>query len=352
MRLPPAERSGWRCAAAAAVLLFMPGCAGIGYYLQSIDGQLQMNAARRPIAEVIADPATPESLKQKLARAAAIRQFASSELQLPDNGSYTSYADLKRPFVVWNVFAAEEFSVEPRRWCFPVAGCVAYRGYFSKAAADDFARALRDEGLEVRVGGVPAYSTLGWFDDPLLNTFIHYPEYELARLIFHELAHQLAYVKGDSEFNESFAVAVEIAGVERWIAQHGDAAMREGAARTRARRARFAALVSDARDRLQKLYRLNIAPELMRERKAAVFADLQRDYQSLKTEWGGYAGYDIFFDGINNANLASFSLYNALVPALQNLLAQKGGDLGAFYAEVRRLAKLPKSERDAVLAAP
>jgi predicted aminopeptidase len=352
MRLLPAERSGWRCVAAAAVLLLAPGCAEIGYYMQSIEGQLQLNAARQPVAAVIADPATPQSLKQKLERAAVIRQFASNELQLPDNDSYRSYADLKRPFVVWNVFATAEFSVEPRRWCFPFAGCVAYRGYFSKAAADDFARTLRDEGFEVRVGGVPAYSTLGWFDDPLLNTFIHYPEYELARLVFHELAHQVAYVKGDSEFNESFAVAVEIAGVERWIAQHGDAAMRDGAARTRARRAQFAALVSDARDRLQKLYRLKIAPELMRERKAAVFAGLQRDYGKLKTEWGGYAGYDIFFDGINNAHLASFSLYNALVPALQRLLAEKDGDLGAFYAEVRRLAKLPKDERDAALAAP
>ena len=194
--------------AMAAMLLLLSGCADVGYYLQSINGQLQLNAARRPVEQLMADADTPGLLKARLKRAAEIRRFASEELHLPDNGSYRAYADLKRPFVVWNVFAASEFSVEPRRWCFPVAGCVAYRGYFAKDAADAYASTLRADGFDVHVAGIPAYSTLGWFDDPLLNTFIQYPEYELARLIFHELAHQVAYVKGDSEFNESFAMAV------------------------------------------------------------------------------------------------------------------------------------------------
>jgi predicted aminopeptidase len=339
-----------RYVVASVTLLLVSGCTNFGYYLQSIGGQLQLNSARQPVERVIADPATPELLKQRLARASVIRQFASSELHLPDNGSYRSFADIKRPFVVWNVFAAEEFSVEPREWCFPIAGCVSYRGYFSKDAADAYARELRTQGLEVRVGGVPAYSTLGWFDDPLLNTFIQYPEYEVARLIFHELAHQVAYVKGDSEFNESFAVAVENAGVDRWIAQRGDATMQTNAARTRERRAQFAELVIGARDRLARLYLLRIAPAAMRERKAEIFAKLQSDYARLKLEWGGFSGYDAFFNGANNAHLASISIYHALLPAMQRLLARQGGDLNAFYAEVRRLAVLPKGERDAALA--
>jgi len=337
---------------APALLLLVSGCADLGYYVQSINGQLHLNAARQPVAQVIADPATPELLKRRLERATAIRQFASEQLRLPDNGSYRSYADLKRPFVVWNVFATEEFSVEARKWCFPIAGCVGYRGYFAKERADDYAGTLRAEGLDVWVAGIPAYSTLGWFDDPLLNTFIQYPEYELARLIFHELAHQVAYAKGDSEFNESFAVAVETEGVDRWIAAHGDAAMHADAARARGRREQFSALILGTRERLAKLYLERIAPDAMRGRKAGLFAEMQRDYARLKQEWGGFAGYDAFFKDANNAQLASFTIYRALLPAMQRLLARQNGDLAAFYTEVRRLAALPKSERDAALAAP
>ncbi len=338
--------------AAAMLLLLLSGCADLGYYLQSINGQLQLNAARQPVESVLADPAAPDLLKRRLERASAIRQFASSELHLPDNGSYRSYADLKRPFVVWNVFAATEFSIEARQWCFPFAGCVGYRGYFSQEAAEAYGASLQAEGLDVRVGGVPAYSTLGWFDDPLLNTFIQYPEYELARLIFHELAHQVIYVKGDTEFNESFASAVENAGVDRWITQHGDAAMQAAAVRTRERRVQFAALVLGARERLAGLYRLRIAPGEMRMRKAEMFAELQRDYAQLKQQWGGFSGYDAFFEHANNAQLASFSLYHALLPAMQRLLARQNDDFAAFFAEVRRLAALPKNERDAALAMP
>jgi hypothetical protein len=346
------ERRTLRIGLALLALLMISGCAELGYYLQSIDGQMRLNAARQPLEQLIADPATPNALRQRLERAAEMRHFASLELHLPDNGSYRSFADLKRPFVVWNVFAAEEFSTEPRRWCFPFAGCVGYRGYFSKADADAFAAGLRTQGFDVHVGGVPAYSTLGWFDDPFLNTFINYPDYELARLIFHELAHQVAYVKGDSEFNESFAVAVEIEGVERWIRRHGDAAMSADAARARQRRLQFSALVIEARERLKALYALRIAPEVMRERKATVFAELRNDYSKLRQSWGGYAGYDRFFENINNANLASFSIYQARLPDMQRLLARKEGDLAAFYAEIQRLAGLSKTGRDAELAAP
>jgi predicted aminopeptidase len=341
-----------RSITASMLLIAVSGCADLGYYLQSIDGQMQLNAARRPLAEVIGDAESSPSLKQKLTRAAAIRDFASRELKLPDNGSYRSYADLKRPFVVWNVFAAEEFSIEPQRWCFPFAGCVGYRGYFSKEAAEAFAATLRAEGLEVQVAGIPAYSTLGWFDDPLLNTFMHYPDYELARLLFHELAHQIVYVKDDAEFNESFAVAVESAGLERWLAQDGEAALREGAARAQEWRRGFNALVRGARDALAALYRSRVAPEAMRERKAAIFSQLKSDYAELKKSWGGFAGYDVFFDNINNAQLAAHSIYNLQLSAMQRLLARTPDDFAAFYAAVRRLAEMPKAERDAALAGP
>jgi predicted aminopeptidase len=317
-----------------------------------IAGARRCAAQSWPIERFLADPALDPKLKAQLERAVRIRDYASRELGLPDNRSYRSYADLARPFVVWNVFAAAEFSVEPKQWCFPFAGCVGYRGYFSKADADAFAAGLRTQGFDVHVGGVPAYSTLGWFDDPFLNTFINYPDYELARLIFHELAHQVAYVKGDSEFNESFAVAVEIEGVERWIRRHGDAAMSADAARARQRRLQFSGLVIEARERLKALYALRIAPDVMRERKVTVFAELRNDYSKLRQSWGGYAGYDRFFENINNANLASFSIYKARLPDMQRLLARKEGDLAAFYAEIQRLAGLSKTGRDAELAAP
>ena len=341
------RRIEWRFARAlaAAALIALSGCAELGYYWQAVEGQLSINAAREPVTRVMADPQTPPALKARLAQATAIRDFASRELALPDNDSYRSYADLKRPYVVWNVFAAEEFSVTPRQWCFPFAGCVAYRGYFAQAGAEAYAAELRAQGLEVYVAGVPAYSTLGWFDDPLLNTFINYPDAELARLIFHELAHQVVYVKGDSEFNESFAVAVERAGLARWLAAQGEAAPVAAVAQARERRVQFLAVVTAARDRLAALYRLRLAPDAMRARKGEVYAQLARDYAALKQQWKGYTGYDRFFEGINNATLASVVLYNARVPAFERLLAEKGGDLAAFYAAVQSIAALEPAQR-------
>ena len=341
-----------RLLAFVVVLLALGGCADSGYYLQSVRGQLEVNAARRPLDAALADEATSPALKQRLQRAAAIRSFAVDILKLPDNASYRSYADLQRPYVVWNVFAAGALTLEPQRWCFPLAGCVGYRGYFSHEAAAAFARGLRESGLDVHVAGVAAYSTLGWFDDPLLNTFIHYPDDELARLIFHELAHQVLYVPGDSEFNESFAVAVERAGLERWLAQEGDDALRAAAAQAASRRSAVSALLQAVRGELEALYRLRIAPDFMRERKAEILADAQQRYRALRAGWNGYAGYDAVFAGLNNAQLAAFSLYHAWLPALQRMFARAGGDFSAFYAEARRLAALPKAAREAQLAAP
>jgi predicted aminopeptidase len=322
------------------------GCSGVGYYWQSVSGQLDMWGRQRPVAEVIGDPATDETLRPKLARVEKIRDFASRELMLPDNASYRSYADLERPFAVWNVFAAPEFSVSPVQWCFPVAGCVAYRGYFDRAAAERFSAGLAAQGNDVYVGGVPAYSTLGYFADPLLNTFMHFPDVEIARLLFHELAHQVAYAPDDTVFNESFAVAVETEGTKRWIASTGDqAALADFERRQRAREA-FKQIVERCRRRLDALYRSGMAPDAMRTRKAEILEQMSREYRAFRDS-EGFAGYEHWFaQRPNNAQVASLVIYTQLVPAFQALLDREGGDLGRFYAAVKDLAALPKAQRN------
>jgi predicted aminopeptidase len=354
---PPLRR---RALPALAVLLIavltlggFGGCSTtLGYYWQALDGQMGLVREARPIGEVIEDPLTGEALKGKLERAREIRDFASRTLGLPDNGSYRTYADLRRRYVVWNVFATPEFSVEPREWCFLVAGCVGYRGYFGEADARAFANRLAKEGLDVYVGGVPAYSTLGWLDDPVLNTFIHYPETELARLIFHELSHQVVYAPGDSMFNESFAVTVENAGVERWVAERGTADQRAAFEAAQRRKRDFAELVAGYRERLAAAY---AAGERLSERRAAkalLREEMRADYARLKQVWGGFAGYDWWFEQpLNNAQLASVAIYTQLVPGFERLLQESQGDLPAFYAKVKALAKLPEAERRARLEA-
>ena len=327
------------------------GCVQVGYYWQSVDGQMEIVAKRQSITDLIANPATPAALKARLARVLEIRDFASRELSLPDNLSYRGYSDLRRQYVVWNVFAAEEFSVEARQWCFPIAGCVGYRGYFALAEAEAFATQQRRMGLDVFVGGVPAYSTLGWFDDPVLNTFVSYPEHELARLIFHELAHQTAYAKNDSEFNESFAVAVELEGVRRWIAAKGDGKMDADFESAQQRRKQFTDLILKYRSELASLYRSQLVPTAMRERKAAIYGAMKQDYQQLKAEGSGSAGYDRFFADPNNATLASIAIYHGLVPQFQRMMARHNGDLAAFYGEVKKLAALNKEQRIRLLSA-
>jgi len=337
---------------AATLLPLIGGCANVGYYWQSVSGQLEVWRRERPVAEVLADPAAAQALKDKLARVLEIRAFASRELGLPDNQSYRRYADLGRPFVVWNVFAAPEFSVEPLRWCLAFAGCVNYRGYFERAAAEQFAAELARQGHEVYIGGVPAYSTLGWFDDPVLSTFIHYLDVDIAQLVFHELAHQVAYAKDDTAFNESFAAVVEQEGVRRWVARAGDARQLEEFERNHRARTEFAQLVQKARGRLEALYRTRLAPEAMRERKSALLAALEAEYRELKAGWGGIDRYDRWFaQQPNNAQLASVGLYTQLAPAFEALLLRERGDLGRFYAAVKDLAALPADQRAARLAA-
>jgi predicted aminopeptidase len=340
-----------RTVAAALAACALTACATVEYYSQAVFGQFDVMRRSRPIDEVIADPSSPAAVKARLERLREIRAFAVKELGLPDNGSYRAYADLGRPYVVWNVFAAPPLSIDPVQSCFPIAGCVTYRGYYAQADADAHAAKLAAEGFDTYVGGVPAYSTLGWFDDPVLNTFIQYPDAELARLVFHELAHQVVYVKDDTAFNESFATAVELAGVERWLAVHGSDAERAAFERYQARRADFLNLLLQYRAKLAAAYKEQGADADKRAAKAAILAALQADYARMKVErWGGYAGYDRFFaKGVNNANLASVATYTQQVPAFKALLARENGDLARFYAAVRDLAKLPKAERTAAL---
>jgi predicted aminopeptidase len=342
---------------ASAAALALGGCANLGYYWQSATGHIRVMQAARSVDDWLADPATPRDLRQRLATAHRIRQFASRELGLPDNASYRRYADLHRAAAVWNVVAAPELSLKLKTWCFPVVGCVGYRGYYERADAEAEAAALRGGGYEVSLYGVPAYSTLGWMNwaggDPLLSTFIRYPEGELARLVFHELAHQVAYAGGDTEFNESFATAVERIGIGRWMAERAGPEARAEYERFDARRHDFQALTLRYRARLEALYAGPGDDAAKREGKAALMAEMRRDYAETKAgRWGGYAGYDAWFEHANNAALGVLAAYVGLVPQFERLFERDGRDFERFYADVKRLARLPKDERRATLAAP
>jgi len=345
-------------AVALAVAALISGCDTLGYYAQSVSGHLALVGSARPIDDWLADPAVDATLKERLVLARRIRDFAVSELDEPDNASYRRYADLKRPAAVWNVVAAPELSLKLRTWCFPVVGCVGYRGYYDLVGAQSFAAGLRAEGLETSVYAVPAYSTLGmlpldWFADPLLSTFIRYPEGELARIIFHELAHQIVYVPGDTVFNESFATAVERLGGERWLATHASAQAREDYARFDARRRDFRALTTKYRAALEALYASDLPDAEKRARKAELYAELQSDYRTMKQQrWDGFAGFDPWFERVNNAALGVLGAYNELVPGFMRLFEAEGRDFPRFYAEVRRIAALDREGRRAALAQP
>lgn len=341
-------------AAAWPIVALLTGCSvSPAYYWQAAGGQFELWRRAQPVERVIADPATPEKLRERLTLTQRIRAFAVTDLALPDGDSYRRYADLKRPYVLWNVFAAPPLSMDLHQWCLPVAGCVGYLGFFDKADAEARAAALRAQGLDVYVGGVPAYSTLGWFDDPLLNTFIGWPETELARLIFHELAHRKFYLKGDTAFNESYATAVEEEGVRRWMAQPGKAGLVASFERAQRMRDDFAALILKYRDALGQLYASDLPEADKLQRKQAIIAAMRDEYARIKVNrWNGFAGYDHWFgQDINNAALASVGLYRRWVPAFTALLHQEGDDMPRFFAAVKALAALPEAERERRLLA-
>jgi predicted aminopeptidase len=326
----------------------LSGCGTLGYYTQAMSGHFSLMSARVPIEQVLADPETTDFERDRLRVALQARAFAIEELGLPDNGSYTRYVRLDRAAVVYNVFAAPEFSLQPRTWCFPVAGCVVYRGYFSLDKANQKAAQLAAQGDDTWVGGVAAYSTLGRFEDPLLSTMLYREDARLAGLLFHEMAHQLLYVKNDSAFNEAFATMVEEEGVRRWLTSAGRdeefAAWKSFGARVQS----FERLLARTRVRLQEIYSSGAPEPEMRLAKAEAFARLERDYDALKTSWDGWDGYDRWFEAPpNNARLVPVATYRGLVPAFRILLHQADGDLQAFYAACRRLGKLSQQDRDA-----
>jgi predicted aminopeptidase len=322
-----------------ALSLALGGC-GATYIAQAAHGQLSVMNAREPIDKVLAKPDTSDTLRAQLLRVKRIRDFASIELGLPDNASYRSYADIHRPYVVWNVVAAPELSVEPRQWCFPVAGCVAYRGYFDEAAARKFAAQLQAQGDDVTVGGVSTYSTLGRVADPVLSTVTGYGELDLAALIFHELAHQQLYVPGDSSFNEAFAVTVEDAGVTRYAQALGDATVLQRWQVRRQLRAEISAQFSATRSSLAKLYVSKVADGEKRAGKATLLQELAAQIRAIEKRQGQASGFADWLDaGLNNAHLASVATYYELVPRLERTLHEKCGDyLPCFYVTAKPAA--------------
>jgi predicted aminopeptidase len=317
-----------------ALAPLLSGC----YLLQAARGQLDITVKREPIEEVIADPQTPAATQARLKMISEARTFASKELGLPDNDSYRSYVALKRDYVVWNVFATPPFSVDPINWCFPIAGCVVYRGYFNEEAAQKYARRTRLNGNDAVVGGVAAYSTLGHFKDPVLSTMLRWSDAQIAATLFHELAHQVVYVQDESDFNEAFATVVEETGAERWLQQRNESPALAAWRLARQRSGEFTALLLATRERLRILYRLRLAPMELNHRKHQEFGRLKYEYWQLKASWDGYGGYDNWFNRtLSNADLISAATYQSCVPGLEKLLRESGSDLPRFYEAVKAL---------------
>jgi predicted aminopeptidase len=339
---------------AVAATLCLSGCANLGYYWQSVTGHLKIVAAAQPVDDLVEQPETSARLRERLLLSKRIREYASRELKLPDNRSYTRYANLNRSAAVWNVTAAPAYSLELKTWCFPVAGCVGYRGYYDERKARGEAAELAQQGYEVNVYPVTAYSTLGLMDwaggDPLLNTFVNYPEGELARLIFHELSHQVVYAKNDTTFNESFATAVERLGGARWLQTHASDKARQEYAAFDGRRRMFRALSRTVRQQLKDLYETpGLHPDAKEEGKRRIMAQFRADYEAMKAGAGFdpalWRGYDRWVREANNAFFGAQAAYDELVPGFEALFHSVGDDWQRFYDAARQLARLPKHER-------
>ncbi|WP_299869676.1 aminopeptidase [uncultured Hoeflea sp.] len=331
----------------------LSGCIAPSYYAESLGGHLKIMAARQPVAKLIDDPSTSDPLRARMTSASAIRQFAIDELALPDNKSYRSYVDIGRDYVTLAVFAAPEFSLTPRVWCFPVFGCVPYRGFFSRESATKSAEKLNRQGLDVHITGVTAYSTLGWSSDPLLSTMFRSDETHLAALVFHELAHQRVYVDDDSAFNEAFAVVVERTGVRAWLRATGNAAALRRYEANLKRHAEFLDLLSQTRMELRDLYSGTKTTAQKRAAKSGAIDRLRKRHRQVRdTRWNGYRGYDAWIDApINNAKLAATAVYNDQVPAFMRLFELCSGDYERFYAAVRSIGALDRADRPGALAA-
>lgn len=337
-------RRALKLAAAAALIYALNACGTLGYYGHLLGGQYRLMHARQPISSVLADGAADPELRRRLELVQEARRFAVTSLALPDNGSYTLYADLGRPYAVWNVFAAPEFSLEAHEWCQPFLGCLAYRGYYDESRAEKEASVLKAQGLDVFVGGVAAYSTLGWFDDPVLNTMLGWPDDELIETLFHELAHQVEFIGGDTAFNESFASFVGEEGLRAFRAARGEPPPDP---LEQQRRDQFIGILFKTRERLEALYASGQQADTMRAAKQAEFSWLRENYARLRESWGGYAGYDRWFEGeINNAKLLPIGLYQRWLPAFAALFEQAGKQWPRFYELVKELGRLAPQERD------
>jgi predicted aminopeptidase len=357
--------------AVGLVLLFVvvavSGCHTLGFYGQALKGQYQLVAHQEEVEKLEANPQTPEALRERLRLLQEMRQFAKDSLKLPLDGHYRKYVDVHRPYVVWNVEAAPEFSMQPKTWWYPLVGSLEYRGYFSKNGATNYAAYLRSKGYDVTVGGVEAYSTLGWFKDPVLNTFIYERDGDLAEIVFHELGHQRVFARGDTDFNEAFATTVGQEGARRWLKTKGDKAGLDEYLAHLYRNERFVHLVMDARARLEGLYgdrrtangkisatdkNQKVPSEKLRQEKKEILQNLKREYAVVKVQWGEDPEYDGWFSQpLNNAHLNAVAAYYDFVPAFEQLLAANGGDMEKFYVEAARLAKKPKDQRHATLRA-
>jgi len=324
----------------------LAGCESFNYYHQAASGHLSILAKKKPISEYITAQDTSPALKGQLNKVLALRRFADQQLALPVKGQYSSYAELNRRYVVWNVFAAPALSTQARQWCYPVIGCASYRGYYSRTNAQTYAEKLSSQGLDVYLAGVTAYSTLGWFNDPVLNTFIQRSDAELANLIFHELAHQVLYAKGDTVFNESFATVVAKEGVKRWLQHQNNLAAYHRFIQYQERHDQFIALVISHRDKLQTLYDTDANDGQKKQGKTGILLALKDQHRKLKQSWGGRSDYDRWFNhDLNNAQLNTVAAYNELVPAFEALLAQYNGDLTTFYTHAKRLALIGHEKR-------
>ena len=326
--------------------LTVSACSSFGYYMDLMAGHSALLEQQKPVSEILADNNTEPKLRQLLQTSQKIRDFASKVLYLPENDSYRMYADLKRQYAVWNVVAAKEFSIKPKKWCFMFVGCLSYKGYFSKKEAIAYANELKTEGYDVYVAGAKAYSTLGWFDDPLLNTMMYKSEARRAGIIFHELAHQVVYIDNDSSFNEAFATTVEQEGIRQWLAKKGKQHQYEEYLINKKRDAQLNSLLQETRDELKTLYKTKINEIEKRRAKKAVFSHMQIKYYQLKKSWNGYKAYDKWMEQeLNNSHLLLIATYHDLVPTFKAMLKNENNDLGNFYIAVDKYGQLDKEKR-------
>lgn len=333
-------------------LFALNGCSTVNYYRQAVAGQWMLIDHRQPIETVRDDPATAPALRERLARIETIRAFARESLGLPVDAAYSTYVDLGRDYVVWNVVAAPADSLQLKTWCYPVVGCQTYRGYFDRVQAEALAQTLAAKGMDTWAPGVIAYSSLGWFDDPVLNTFAHWPEDRLAALIFHELSHKTVYISGDTTFNESYATTVELEGLLRYLQVRDQPGNLSGVLERQRMEAEFTAMVMATARQLDALYKRHLPVQTMLRRKADLIAELRARHASQRQGWPDPFAYDHFFGaGLNNARIASVGTYNRWVPAFRQLLREEENNFIRFHEAVGQLSRLPPDERERQLDA-